>query len=472
MTSLPAPNVRDEYRKLPAVDALLRRDDVVPLAIEYGDAAVSAAVRTLLDEARTAIAAGATAPPEADWPTRIAARLASKNRSSLRTVINATGVIIHTNLGRAPLSSAARQAMEDAAAGYNTLEYNLEAGERGSRSVHTRDLLAELTGAEDAMAVNNNAAAVYLVLSALCSGRDVLISRGELVEIGGGFRIPDVLSQSGASLREVGTTNRTHLSDFEQALTPETAAILRVHSSNFRQIGFVTQPTLVRQAALLHEYAERTGKRPLLIDDLGSGTLLETRAYGLAPEPTVQMSIADGADLVTFSGDKLLGGPQAGLIVGRGELIAALRRHPLARALRVDKLTLAGLEATLQSYRRGAAAAEIPVWQMISAPLDQLESRALNWQAALAAAGIEALVEPGESAVGGGALPGETLATRLLVLTPPAPHEYAARLRRGNPPIIVRISRERLLLDPRTVRSREDEELIAGIKAAWAQQGE
>ncbi|MCB9140368.1 MAG: L-seryl-tRNA(Sec) selenium transferase [Caldilineaceae bacterium] len=472
MTSLPAPNVRDEYRKLPAVDALLRRDDVVPLTIEYGDAAVSAAVRTLLDEARTAIAAGATAPPEADWPTRIAARLASKNRSSLRTVINATGVIIHTNLGRAPLSSAARQAMEDAAAGYNTLEYNLEAGERGSRSVHTRDLLAELTGAEDAMVVNNNAAAVYLVLSALCSGRDVLISRGELVEIGGGFRIPDVLSQSGASLREVGTTNRTHLSDFEQALTPETAAILRVHSSNFRQIGFVTQPTLARQVALLHEYAERTGKRPLLIDDLGSGTLLETRAYGLAPEPTVQMSIADGADLVTFSGDKLLGGPQAGLIVGRGELIAALRRHPLARALRVDKLILAGLEATLQSYRRGAAAAEIPVWQMISAPLEQLESRALNWQAALAAAGIEALVEPGESAVGGGALPGETLATRLLVLTPPAPHEYAARLRRGNPPIIVRISRERLLLDPRTVRSREDEELITGIKAAWAQQGE
>jgi L-seryl-tRNA(Ser) seleniumtransferase len=306
-------------------------------------------------------------------------QLAALFAPTLRPVINGTGVIIHTNLGRAPLSDGALAAMQAVAGGYSNLEFDLAAGERGSRYDHTRTLLAELTGAEDGLVVNNNAAAVFLVLSALAAGREVLISRGQLVEIGGGFRIPDVLRQSGARLVEVGTTNRTHLPDFASALTPQSAAIMRVHSSNFKQIGFVTMPEPAELAAL----ARAQGL--LFIDDLGSGTLLDVGPLGLAHEPTVPESVAAGADLVTFSGDKLLGGPQSGLIVGRRELIAQLRRHPLTRALRVDKLTLAALEATLRTYQRGRAQTEIPVWQMLVAPVAALHARAEVWQHTLAA---------------------------------------------------------------------------------------
>ena len=281
---------------------------------------------------------------------------------------------------------------------------------RGSRHDHARRLLCELTGAEDALVVNNNAAAVYLVLAALCQGREVLISRGQLVEIGGGFRIPDVLRQGGARLVEVGTTNRTHLHDFVQALTAETAAIMRVHSSNFRQLGFVTMPSLAELAALARD------RGVLLIDDLGSGTLLDTTPYGLAYEPTVQESVQSGAGIVTFSGDKLLGGPQAGIILGRQPVVDQLRRHPMARALRVDKMTLAALEATLRAYRRGAAATEIPVWRMIAATGADLHSRVARWQAYLWQYGISAALWEGESAVGGGSLPGETLPTWLLAV--------------------------------------------------------
>ena len=452
-----------EYRKLPAVDALLREPAVALLAAAHGAAAVTEAARAVLAAARQAIAEeGMPAPDAAQWPALIAESLDAAAAPSLRPVINATGVIIHTNLGRAPLSAAAREAVAAAARGYSNLEYDLGAGARGSRHDHARRLLCRLTGAEDALVVNNNAAAVYLALAALCRERAVLISRGQLVEIGGGFRIPDVLRQSGARLVEVGTTNRTHARDFTQAIAAEAetvraAAILRVHSSNFRQVGFVAMPGLDELAAIARHAAL------LLIDDLGSGSLLDTTAYGLAPEPPVQESVAAGADLVTFSGDKLLGGPQAGLIVGRAELVERLRRHPLARALRVDKLTLAALDATLAAYARGRAVEEVPVWRMIAAPAAELERRAAGWCARLAQHGIEAAVRPGESAVGGGSLPGETLPTHLLALAAPQADAAAARLRAGTPPVVCRIQRGHLLFDPRTVLPEQDDALPAAL---------
>lgn len=451
------PDRQAEYRKLPSVDALLRMPEIALLLAEEGEHAVTAAVRAALASARTAIGAGVRAPASSAWPQLVMQHLAAATTPSLRPVINATGVIIHTNLGRAPLSAAAVEAVQRVAAGYSTLEYDLSAGARGSRHDHARRLLCDLTNAEDALVVNNNAAAVYLALSALCQGREVLISRSQLVEIGGGFRIPDVLRQSGARLVEVGTTNRTHLRDFILALNAESAAIMRVHSSNFKQIGFITMPSLAELSAAAH------ARGLLLIDDLGSGALIDTATYGLAAEPTAQQSVAAGADLVAFSGDKLLGGPQAGIIVGRAELVERLRRHPMARALRVDKLTLAALEATLHSYRRGRAVSELPVWRMIAAPLATLQARAARWQAHLASLGIAAGVTPGESAVGGGSLPGETLPTALLAITHPAPDAIAALLRRQTPPIIGRIQQDRLIFDPRTVLPEQEETLLNAL---------
>ncbi len=456
-----------EYRKLPSVDALLQRPDVAELIARYGAEQVTDAIRALLDESRAAIQRGEAAPSPAALMTQLAGRLERSNQPSLRAVINATGVIIHTNLGRAPLSAAARQAIAAIAAGYNNLEYDIEAGERGSRHSHARQLLQELTGAEDALVVNNNAGAVFLVLSALCAGREVVISRGELVEIGGGFRIPDVLRRSGAKLVEVGTTNRTHPRDFSDAISGQTAALMRVHASNFQQIGFVTKPSLAElvQIALDNWFVDR----PLVIDDLGSGTLIDTVPFGLSPEPTVQQSIAAGADIVTFSGDKLLGGPQAGLIVGKTEQIDEIRRHPLTRALRVDKLTLAALEATLQAYRRGKAVEEIPVWQMISATAESLAERAESWRARRAAAGLPVEVVPGQSTIGGGSLPGETLPTFLLALAAPHPDETAAQLRQANPPVVARIQQDRLLFDPRTVLEAESEAFLTTLLVSWPQ---
>jgi L-seryl-tRNA(Ser) seleniumtransferase len=452
-----------EYRKLPSIDRLLNNEAIVQLAIAHGQALTLQALRDMLDDARRAIACGAPAPEHEAWPVLLALRLTASDQPSLQPVINATGIIVHTNLGRAPLSDEAREAVAAVASGYSNLEYELEAGRRGSRHVHARTLLADLCGAEDALVVNNNAAAVYFVLTVFCQGQDVLISRGELVEIGGGFRIPDVLRQSGARLVEVGTTNRTHLRDFDAALTDETAAVMRAHSSNFRQIGFVTQPEPREVIDLLHERETSLNRRPLFIDDLGSGTLLDTRPYGLAAEPMVQESVAAGADLITFSGDKLLGGPQAGIIIGRAALIEELRRHPMARALRVDKVTLAALEATLRSYRRGRAESEIPVWRMISMTLEELTTRAERWRTMLAATGASVALWEGESAIGGGSLPGETLPTRLLALALPRPDWAAARLRRSDPPIVCRIQQDHLLFDPRTVGLEEEASLLAAL---------
>lgn len=437
-------------RALPAVDALLSTDAAAHLAGQYGRQATVDALRTALDTTRARILAGDSASSDAaSILQEAAAALARRFRPTLQPVINATGVIIHTNLGRAPLSTAAQNAVRQIAAQYNTLEFDLEDGKRGSRLIHAGELLCEVTGAEAALVVNNNAAGLVLALSALAQDREVIISRGQLVEIGGGFRVPDVMTQSGALLVEVGTTNRTRAADYEQAVSERTALILRAHASNFKIIGFT-------ESASLDELASITRRHGLyLMDDLGSGALLDTAAFGLDHEPTVQASLASGADLVAFSGDKLLGGPQAGILAGKKDLIDRLRRHPLARAIRADKLCLAALTATLDHYRKDEALEQIPVWRMIARPLDDIRTVAEAW-----AAQVGGEVIDGESAVGGGSLPGATLPTVLLALTVPRPDDFLAQLRAADPPVIARIADDRVLFDPRTVLDGQERTLL------------
>jgi L-seryl-tRNA(Ser) seleniumtransferase len=411
-----------------------------------GAAPVTDLVREVLAEHR----AESSAPATTDLVAEVLDRARTHFQPSLRPVINATGVIIHTNLGRAPLSPEAQGAMAAVSRGYSNLEFDLEGGGRGSRSAHLEKSLISVTGAESAMAVNNNASALLLVLSALCAGREVVISRGQAVEIGGGFRIPDVMKQSGASLVEVGTTNRTYLADYEAAMGEETAALIRVHTSNFRVIGFTSTVDLPDLVAL----ARRKGL--LVLDDLGSGCLLDTRPFGLGYEPTVQESVAAGADLVMFSGDKLLGGPQAGIVVGRRKLIEQLKRHPLARALRMDKGSIAALNATLRHYQRGEALDRVPVWRMIAMPLSVISRRARRWQRA---AGPIATVVEGRSMIGGGSLPAESLPTTLVAVSEAEglrPEEVARAMRSLPTPIVARVARNQLLLDPRTVDPGDD----------------
>jgi L-seryl-tRNA(Ser) seleniumtransferase len=449
------------FSSLPSVDRLLASEELSGAIAELGRDAVKQAVRDELEERRRHIADGtANGASPASVAAAVVQRAYASLEPSLKQVINATGVIIHTNLGRAPLSDATIAAMATAARSYSNLEFNLDAGTRGSRYDHLEELLVRVTGAEAAMAVNNNAAALLLALSALCQGREVVISRGQLVEIGGGFRVPDVMAQSGARLVEVGTTNRTRLADYSGAIGDDTAALMRVHSSNFRIIGFVESVEMDAIAQVAHE------KGVLAMDDLGSGCLIDPRPYGLAAEPTPQESLHAGADLVLFSGDKLLGGPQAGIIVGRKDLIATLRRHPLARALRLDKTSIAGLNATLLHYIKGEATREVPVWRMIATPLDSIESRAQAWAAQI---GAGSHVVPGESMVGGGSLPGESLPTRLLSIPPSAGRsidDIARVLRIGRTPVVGRIDHDELRLDPRTVDPREDEALVQAVKTA------
>jgi L-seryl-tRNA(Ser) seleniumtransferase len=350
--------------------------------------------------------------------------------------------------------------MTDVARGYSNLEYDLSLGRRGHRTVHSERLLCELTGAESALVVNNNAGAVMLALNGLAQGRGVLISRGQLVEIGGGFRIPDVMRQSGARLIEVGTTNRTHRRDYVRALrkNADAALLLRAHSSNFRVMGFTAEVELSEMVELALERGVQ------VMDDLGSGTLLDTAEYGLAHEPMVQESVAAGAAVVCFSGDKLLGGPQAGIIVGQAKFVDPLKRHPMARALRADKLCLAGLQATLMHYLKDEATEQVPVWRMISARLDQVDERAQSWLTGLRQAGVEADILDGHSTVGGGSLPGETLPTRLVALSVDNPDGIAQALREGNPPVVARIDEDRLLLDPRTVLPEDESALLECIR--------
>jgi L-seryl-tRNA(Ser) seleniumtransferase len=381
-------------------------------------------------------------------------------KPSLRPVINAGGVILNTNLGRAPLSHEAMEAMKLVSRGCCNLEFDLDNGVRGSRNVHIEALLCQLTGTEAALVVNNNAAAVLLALTALAKRKEVIVSRGQAVEIGGGFRIPDVMRQSGARLVEVGTTNCTYIYDYEQAISQRTAALLRVHPSNFRVEGFINVVGLEEMVALGDKHGI-----PVL-DDLGSGCFLDTSSFGLMPEPTVQQSISIGVGLACFSGDKLVGGPQAGIIVGKKAIVDRLKRHPLARVARIDKIRLAGLAATLVHYLKGEALEKIPVWRMISMPLDEIEERARFWVQAL---GNLAQVVEGKSMVGGGSLPGNTLPTRLVAIRTRGKgankaHVLARRLRLQEVPVIGRVTGDVLLLDPRTVLPEEDEIVINALK--------
>ncbi|MBP8998512.1 MAG: L-seryl-tRNA(Sec) selenium transferase, partial [Anaerolineaceae bacterium] len=391
---------------------------------------------------------------DTDWIARVQGELSTRLKPSLVRVINASGVVLHTNLGRAPLCTDALKAIEETALGYSNLEFDLNAGKRGSRETHARDLLCQLTGAEDGLVVNNNAAAVLLCLSALARRQAVVISRSQLVEIGGGFRIPDVMKQSGARLIEVGTTNRTRLEDYENALKDGAAMVMRAHSSNFKLIGFTSQPAIAEMATLAHQYDV-----PLL-DDLGSGALLPTDRYGLAHEPMVQESIQAGADLVCFSGDKLLGGPQAGIILGKSKWITRIKHHPLARAIRADKLCLAALSATLRHYLIGDVEQSIPVWRMISTTPASLKQRAENWQQEL----NFGQVIPSQSTVGGGSLPEEMLPSFVLALDLPHADSSARKLRQAEFPVIGRVQDGRLLLDPRTVAPDEEDLMLHTLK--------
>ncbi|MCL0028909.1 L-seryl-tRNA(Sec) selenium transferase, partial [Dehalococcoidia bacterium] len=448
---------------IPAVNNLLEDDRIIGLIDKHSRKAVLDLIREHLGEVRFKVGAGGRAPAMSELVTAIERLSADRWRPWPTRVINATGVVLHTNLGRAPMSVEATKAMQRAASGYSDLELDLESGTRGSRQSHISRLVSEVTGSEAAMVVNNNASAMLLVLAALASNKEVIVSRGEAVEIGGGFRIPDVLRQSGASLVEVGTTNRTYARDFESAISERTGAILSVHSSNFRVTGFTHTPSLTE----LVEIGQRHGV-PVL-HDLGSGCLLNTALFGLAPEPTAQESVRAGVTLGFFSGDKLLGGPQAGIVFGNADAIETVSRHPLARAVRIDKASIAALAATLLHYVQGEALSMIPIWRMITAEEDILKSRASDWRKA---AGGNAEVVRGESAIGGGSLPGETLPTWLIRLPGTfnigGAESVARALRNNSPPMIARIEGDSVLIDPRTVLPEDEEALVRALELAIA----
>jgi len=447
-----------KLRFLPSVDNLLQKAD--NLIATYGREKTTRALRDAIHQARERLLHGENI--ELDPQTFIQTAqtaLLHQFLPTLRGVINATGVIIHTNLGRAPLSQSAQQAILEIAGGYSTLEFDMETGKRGSRHIHAENLICDLTGAESAIVVNNNASAVLLMLTTLAQGHEVILSRGQLVEIGGGFRVPDVMMQSGASLIEVGTTNRTRMSDYERAITPNTSALLRVHSSNFKQIGFVETTPLHHMAKVAHEH------HLLLLDDLGSGALIDTAQFGLTHEPTPQESLAGGCDVVAFSADKLLGGPQAGILIGKSDIIAKLRKHPLMRAIRPDKLCLAALTATLDEYRRGTALTNIPILAMLARPLDNLQAQAKAWADIFIQKGMKAEVIAGESTVGGGSLPGETMSTALVSVTTDNPDNFLAQLRALPTPIIARITDDKVLFDPRTVLMSQEKLFLEQIEA-------
>src|SRR6266498_4326909 len=440
-------------RDLPAVEQLLQNSD--SLITEYGRPLTLDALRLTLDEIRARF----KVKPEEGLPSMEAilsqaeSYLAMWIAPTLVPVINATGVILHTNLGRAPLSKATLAAMKETAESYSTLEYDLDKGQRGSRLLHAEAVLQKLLGVESAVVVNNNASAVLLVLSALANKKRVVISRTQLVEIGGGFRVPDVMKQSGAKLVEVGTTNKVRLSDYKEALEEPSALAMRAHRSNFKIVGFTEEPDLKDIVDVAHQ------ANVAVIDDLGSGALLDTAKYGFAHEPTVQESLAAGVDLVCVSGDKLLGGPQSGLIVGRQDLIDKLKKHPLARAVRADKTCLAGITATLLHYLKDEAERQIPIWRMMSLTLDQVKVRAEAWREALG----QGEVTKSESTVGGGSLPDECISTFALALKVKSPDKFLKKLREVRPPIIARVENDTILFDPRTVF--EDELLLASLKS-------
>ncbi|MCI0837073.1 MAG: L-seryl-tRNA(Sec) selenium transferase [Chloroflexi bacterium] len=468
------------YRSLPSVDALLQTDEVAVLLRDFSHDAVTTLARDVLSNARAAIKGGGMAVSSDQLASdQLAAQIVERADRAWgpwpNSVVNATGVVLHTNLGRAPLSAGAATAAAASASIYSDLEFDLTTGKRGSRNAHISDLLSQVTGAEAGIAVNNNASGVLLTLAAVVGGAsasrgsgetggpgraEVIVSRGEAVEIGGGFRIPDVMRQSGAKLVEVGTTNRTYASDYESALTPGTAAILKVHPSNFTVEGFTHVPELAELVLVGNEHGIP------VINDLGSGCLVDTRKYGLDQEPMVQESISDGVALTLFSGDKLLGGPQAGLIAGEKRWVDLVSKHPLARAVRIDKMTLSAIAATLISYLKGAHESEIPIWTMISASEPELAIRAENWRVKIG----EGVVESGRSAIGGGSLPGQTLPTTLLAIEAGDKADaFAASLRKSPVAVVARIENDRVLLDPRTVLPDQDFAVIEAVVFALGQ---
>ena len=449
----------DALRSLPSVHQLLEEKRSAALIAQHGRPLVRFAVQRILDQERVS---GTIAEPIVRW-SRIERVIQELRRPRLRPVVNATGVILHTNLGRAPLAAAAVEATAAIAGRYSTLEFDPRTGRRGRRHDLAGELLRHLGGAEAAAVVNNCAAAVLLMLTALAKGKEVIVARGELVEIGGGFRMPDVMRLSGARMVEVGTTNRTRADDYATAVTPRTAAIMKVHASNFQVIGFTESVELKALATIAREH------RLLLLHDLGSGALLETAAYGLAEEPRIQDSLLSGADLVACSADKLLGGPQAGLLLGRTDLVDRVMKHPLARAVRVDKLTLAALIATLDLYLTQSLA-ELPISNMLGASAESMSARAKDWQRRLTEVGASADVLSAASTVGAGSLPGERLATTVLAIRSPrrGAADLLRRLREHEPPVIGRIEQERVLLDPRTVLPGEDDIVVGAVLAALA----
>jgi len=451
------------YRKIPQISDLVAQSNLADLAIAWSHEELVAALRFTLNEIRASLKQGHTLPDFASesFRQRVESAIVDGRQPNLRPVINATGIVIHTNLGRAPLAPAAIEAMNAAAQAYANIEYDLEQARRGSRYDHTRDLIRELTKAEDAIVVNNCASAVMISLATFAAGKEVIVSRGELIEIGGSFRIPDVITQNGAKLVEVGTTNKTRLADFEKALSDETAVFLKTHTSNYRVVGFTENPNLAELASLAHQ------NDLLLIEDLGSGTLIDLSQFGLPHEPTVEQSIRAGADLVTFSGDKLLGGPQCGVIAGKKTLIDRLRKNPLLRAMRVDKLCLAALEATLRLYRPPyKPEQEIPVLRMLSTPIEALELAAQKLASDLnALPSINAKVEDSMSEAGGGALPAVEMASKWVSVNIDncSANQVANILRRHQTPIIVRISDGKVKIDVRTLLQGDADTIYAAF---------
>ena len=445
--------MQNPYRDLPSVDKLLNDKRIEAVAAQFGQNTITNLARIVLEEQRAHIQA--TGSELEKNPIDSLLEKAQSLENSLVALINATGVIIHTNLGRSPISTTTVSEMISIAQDYSSLEISQLSGKRSSRNIHIKNQLCRLTGAEDAMVVNNNAAALLLSLTALSANGEAIISRGQLVEIGGGFRIPEIMKQANIKLVEVGTTNRTYIHDYSQAITEQTSALLRVHSSNYRLIGYTTEPSISELANLANE------KKMPLIDDIGSGALIDTTRYGLAPEPLVQNSVNAGADIVIFSGDKLIGGPQSGIIIGKEKYIKLMENHPLSRALRIDKVNLAGLIATLHHYEIGDSETAIPIWKMISIPLIELGKRAQRW---VDACGSNAEVLASKSTIGGGSLPGQDLPTMVCAITPltMSVEIFTEILRHNSKPIISRISEGKVILDPRTVMP-EDDVLIENV---------
>jgi L-seryl-tRNA(Ser) seleniumtransferase len=459
-------NAGELLRMLPSVDEMLREGRIAAMAERDSRTVVTEAVRAALQNLRDSILEGHLNASQVELavsavPEAVERFVRRAMRTSLRPVINATGVILHTNLGRAPIANAAIEHIREVAPGYSNLEFDLESGERGKRDVHVQRLFAHLLGAEvSTIVVNNNAAAVLLALNTLAEGGEVLVSRGELVEIGGSFRIPDVMSKSGASLREVGSTNRTRLADYERAVNDRTKLILRVHRSNFQIVGFTEQPSLAEMVTLAHE-------RGLpVMEDLGSGALFDLATIGVSGEPGVAESLAAGVDVVTYSGDKLLGGPQAGILSGKPEIVTRMRSNALFRALRVDKLTYAALEATLLAYVRQDYDA-VPALRMMRASAEEIGARAKAMARDLPAT-YRAEIADGESVIGGGAAPGATLKTRLLIiaLEGVSADKLATRLRHADPPVIARVEDDRVVLDLRTVFPEQDAVILKSLRSA------